>query len=115
MELSSLVIEITDGEARHSVGSMDGRSWDFWSQQAYAATGEAYPHPFSLRLPDKAQPYAPGFYLLAAGCIRTGKSGVTFMQGYGLVPVADAVKQLQALPRVGDAGAARAPAARAVG
>lgn len=114
--MQTLVIEVLSGEAKHLVGSKEGRSWDFWLQTAYAGSGNAYPNPVELRLPDGAKPYDPGFYLAPGGSVASTRTGLIFQSGIPLVPLADAISELQALQKsVADRGAARPGPRAAVG
>lgn len=100
LELGSsvLLVEIASPEARHLVGNKDGRTWDFWVQSAYAGVGseEAYPVPFEVQLMADGKSYDPGFYVLSAGSLRSGRRGVSLdFSGHRMVPISAALGDLQ--------------------
>ena len=109
VETRLCVIEVLSPEAKHLVGSKEGRSWDFWIQTAYASSGELYPFPIEIKLPDDGKAYAPGLYLIPAGSVRSTRKGLEFQTGIPLVPLDAAISDLQALAKAVASGA-RAPA-----
>lgn len=64
-------------------------------QDAFAHVGKTYPVPFEV--PVVVSPYRPGFYLLAGDCLKVGQYGAELDdRAIVLVPVADAMKDLEA-------------------
>lgn len=108
-----LFVEIPPGDAVHVVGTKDGRSWDFWNQQAYVSSGNAYPSEVQVH-PLGGKAYPPGWYLVGAGGLRVDRRGVQFNPDAELVPLALAVDQLRDMlkpvPAPAAGGAARASA-----
>jgi hypothetical protein len=110
-----LFIEFLNGEAKHIAGTKEGRSWDFWTQEGFAHTGQTYPERMEIMLVD-GKSYPPGVYLLGAGTIkRGGKGGLTVdFANCPLVPLNDAIKGLGDIASaVSAAGAGVAPLRKA--
>tara|TARA_B100000530_G_C15933271_1_gene477905 strand:- start:3836 stop:4162 length:327 start_codon:yes stop_codon:yes gene_type:complete len=66
-------------------------------QKAYAHVGLTYPVPFEVPVPQEGQ-YPAGNYLLGGDCIKLAKYGLEIDdRALKLVPVSDAIAELQRL------------------
>lgn len=93
------LIEISSNTKAVSGTSKDGRAYSFVKQTAYMHGGQAYPLPFELSVdPDKVIP--AGLYALDGSVFALGNYGAIELRSReivaGLVPVADAIRELQA-------------------
>lgn len=104
MQCRSLVVEILSGDADHVKGSNAdrGTSWDFWAQKAYFSSGQHYPLDATINLPDgDTTPYQPGLYVLSAGMVARAKGSLALSwRAHRLLPLAEAIKDLQELQRL---------------
>jgi hypothetical protein len=112
-----LVVQVMSGETRRIQGGEGDRAYDFTIQGAYVSTSGPFPTDIEVMLPKGAAPYPPGCYLIGAGALvkqaivakGNARIKVGFESSAPMVPLADAVAELQQLLQVSAANAAAAP------